>query len=92
MRTQPQSTPLAPARLHPALWALALPLRLIVFIYQKLISPLLQPACRYAPSCSAYAAEALALHGPFRGSWLAARRLLRCHPWAPGGIDPVPRV
>jgi putative membrane protein insertion efficiency factor len=76
---------------HPILWILALPLRLFIFLYQKLVSPLLPPSCRYYPSCSAYAAEALHRHGPFKGSLLAARRLLRCHPWAPGGVDTVPR-
>ena len=49
-----------------------------------------QPRCRYYPSCSTYAVGALRVHGPLRGSRLAARRLLRCHPWSPGGIDPVP--
>jgi uncharacterized protein len=49
-----------------------------------------QPRCRYYPSCSTYAVGALREHGPARGSWLAARRLLRCHPWSVGGIDPVP--
>ena len=78
-------------RPNPLLWLLALPLRLFVFAYQKLLSPLLAPSCRYWPSCSAYAAEALAQHGPFRGTLLSAKRLLRCHPWARGGIDPVPR-
>ena len=73
-----------------AMWLLALPLRLSVWLYQRLISPALPPACRYYPSCSRYAAEALAVHGAFTGSWLAARRLLRCHPWCEGGIDPVP--
>lgn len=48
------------------------------------------PVCRYAPSCSAYALEALQAHGTWRGSWLAARRLARCHPWAATGLDPVP--
>ena len=62
----------------------------LIRIYQWLISPLLPRACRFAPSCSEYAAEAIALHGAVRGGWLAARRLLRCHPWAPGGPDPVP--
>lgn len=58
--------------------------------YQRLISPLLPPACRFWPTCSQYAIESLAVHGPGRGSWLALRRLLRCHPFHPGGIDPVP--
>ncbi len=49
------------------------------------------PRCRFYPSCSAYALDALRLHGPFRGAWLAARRLLRCHPWNPGGVDHVPK-
>lgn len=58
--------------------------------YQLLVSPLLGPRCRFYPSCSAYAAEAIAVHGAVRGSYLGARRLLRCHPWNPGGLDPVP--
>lgn len=58
--------------------------------YQVSLSPLLPPSCRYFPSCSAYAVEALEKHGAIRGSWLAARRILRCHPFRPGGFDPVP--
>ena len=58
--------------------------------YQLVLSPLLGPTCRYYPSCSAYAVEALTVHGAIRGSWLAARRVLRCHPWSPGGVDHVP--
>ncbi len=62
----------------------------LVRLYQVFISPALPPACRYYPSCSQYAAESLLTHGALRGSWLALRRLLRCHPWALGGPDPVP--
>jgi putative membrane protein insertion efficiency factor len=58
--------------------------------YRKWISPVLPPACRFHPSCSAYAVEALTEHGALRGTWLALRRLLRCGPWHPGGLDPVP--
>ena len=58
--------------------------------YQLLLSPLLPPSCRYFPSCSAYALEALDRHGAIRGSWLAAKRIGRCHPFRPGGYDPVP--
>ena len=63
---------------------------LLVRLYQRAVSPLLPPACRFHPSCSSYAAGALERHGALRGSWLAARRLARCHPFHPGGIDPVP--
>ena len=62
----------------------------LVRAYQLLVSPLLGPTCRYYPSCSAYAVEALKVHGALKGSWLAGRRLLRCHPWSPGGVDHVP--
>jgi putative membrane protein insertion efficiency factor len=58
--------------------------------YQLAISPLLRPSCRFAPSCSEYAYESLVEHGALRGSWLAVRRLLRCHPFCAGGYDPVP--
>lgn len=63
---------------------------LLVRAYQRLLSPLLPPSCRFYPSCSAYAVEALRRHGALRGSWLTLRRLGRCHPFHPGGLDPVP--
>lgn len=59
-------------------------------LYRLVISPLYGNVCRYYPSCSAYALRAVEFHGAARGSWLAMRRLLRCHPWAAGGYDPVP--
>lgn len=62
----------------------------VVQAYRRLVSPLLGPRCRFAPSCSAYAVEALMTHGAARGSWLAVRRIGRCHPFHPGGHDPVP--
>jgi uncharacterized protein len=69
---------------------MSLVLRGLIRLYQLLISPLLLPRCRYLPSCSDYAAEAIATHGAATGSLLALRRLLRCHPWGSSGFDPVP--
>ncbi len=77
-RERPRPGPLA--------WVLLLP----VHVYRKVLSPLLPPTCRFYPSCSAYAVEALTVHGALRGGWLTLRRLLRCGPWHPGGLDPVP--
>jgi len=67
-------------------WLLILVLR----AYRRVISPLYGDVCRYYPSCSAYALHAVEAHGSLRGSWLAVRRLGRCHPWAEGGVDAVP--
>ena len=62
----------------------------VIRFYSRAISPALPPRCRFHPTCSAYAAEAIARHGAARGSWLALRRLVKCAPWHPGGADPVP--
>ena len=61
-----------------------------IHAYRLLVSPLLGPSCRYHPTCSAYASEAIERHGAWRGGRLALRRLMRCHPFRPGGYDPVP--
>jgi putative membrane protein insertion efficiency factor len=62
----------------------------LITLYQKIISPAFPPSCRFVPSCSQYAKEAITRHGIAKGSYLAARRLLRCHPFHAGGYDPVP--
>ena len=62
----------------------------LVRLYQLAISPWMPPACRFTPTCSAYAIDALREHGALRGLWLAARRIARCHPWGGFGYDPVP--
>lgn len=66
------------------------PFVVLIRFYQVCISPLKPPTCRFTPTCSAYALEALRKHGLFKGSWLAVRRILRCHPWGGSGYDPVP--
>jgi putative membrane protein insertion efficiency factor len=66
----------------PAIW--------LIRAYQLFVSPMRPPTCRFYPSCSAYALTAIQRFGVLRGSWLAARRLIRCHPWNPGGVDDVP--
>jgi len=63
----------------------------VIALYRRVLSPVLPPACRYTPSCSEYAAEAVQAHGALRGSWLALKRLGRCHPFGGHGYDPVPR-
>jgi putative membrane protein insertion efficiency factor len=63
---------------------------LLIRVYQRLVSPLIGPRCRFYPSCSQYAAEAIQKHGAIRGIALAHARLMRCHPWHPGGVDHVP--
>lgn len=63
---------------------------ILVAVYRAAVSPLIGPSCRFQPTCSTYALGALRRFGPLRGSWLALRRIARCHPWHPGGYDPVP--
>jgi len=75
-----------PGRLSPAGFVLVG----LLTVYRRFVSPLLGARCRFYPSCSAYALEAVQLHGAMKGSWLAVRRLSRCHPFHAGGIDPVP--
>lgn len=70
---------------------LAWPLLALVWLYRKLVSPMLGANCRFEPSCSAYAETALRRYGAFRGGWLALRRICRCHPWGGSGYDPVPQ-
>ena len=67
-------------------------LQVLIRVYQLLLSPLLPPSCRYLPSCSDYAVEAIGRHGALVGVGLAARRLVRCHPWGGSGYDPVPEL
>ena len=62
----------------------------LIKLYRLLLSPWLGNSCRFHPSCSHYAEQAIAQHGALRGSWLGLKRLGRCHPWHPGGLDPVP--
>ena len=74
-------------------YVLQLPRNILIGLirgYQRFISPALPPSCRFHPSCSEYTRQALARHGAVRGTWLGIRRLLRCHPFHPGGYDPVP--
>ncbi|WP_178984492.1 membrane protein insertion efficiency factor YidD [Winogradskyella helgolandensis] len=70
---------------------LAYPFLLLIKFYQLFISPLTPATCRYQPTCSHYAKEALEVHGFFKGGWLAIKRIFSCHPWGGSGFDPVPR-
>lgn len=72
--------------MSPAAWLL----RAFVLFYRWFISPILGPRCRFHPTCSEYALEALSAHGALKGGWLALRRIARCHPWGASGYDPVP--
>ena len=62
----------------------------LIKAYRRFISPLFPPSCRFQPTCSQYALEAISVYGTFKGSWLAIKRILRCHPFHPGGYDPIP--
>jgi len=75
---------------HSIRWALIKLLLLPVYFYKYAISPMTQASCRHVPSCSEYAVEALKIHGPIKGIYLATRRILKCHPWGTHGFDPVP--
>lgn len=76
----------------PALWKtiLTFPFIVLIKLYQWVISPMLGPRCRFTPTCSQYTLEAFEKHGPFKGFWLALKRISRCHPWGGQGYDPVP--
>lgn len=69
---------------------LSLLLLIPIYFYRRVISPLTPPSCRFTPTCSTYAVEAIKRHGPLKGLYLAVRRILRCHPWGGSGYDPVP--
>jgi putative membrane protein insertion efficiency factor len=69
---------------------LSLPFVFLVRVYQKVISPMLGPKCRYAPTCSEYTVQALKKHGLIKGGWLSIKRISSCHPWGGSGYDPVP--
>jgi putative membrane protein insertion efficiency factor len=85
---EPELGPHSTAHTHRSagMWLLRGPIR----FYQLAVSPMLPAACRYYPSCSNYAIEAIDKYGALKGGWLAIRRILRCHPFRPGGFDPVP--
>lgn len=72
------------------MWLIAQLLIGIIRIYKSVISPLLPPSCRYTPTCSTYSLQAIQKYGPFKGGWLAIKRITSCHPWGGHGHDPVP--
>ena len=84
-----------PSLRHFAASGISAAARTVLFVvigtYRVAVRPMVGPACRFAPSCSHYAEQAIRRHGPLAGTWLAARRVARCHPWNPGGYDPVPQ-
>lgn len=69
---------------------LSYPLLFLIYLYRFCISPITPPTCRYLPTCSEYALVAIKKYGPFKGGWLAIKRISRCHPWGGSGFDPVP--
>lgn len=90
--TSPEWVAQVRSALRPVGRVLAWPFIALIRVYQLVISPLTPPTCRYYPSCSSYALTALRRFGPLKGTWLAARRVLSCHPWAAGGVDYVPEA
>lgn len=76
--------------LRPIKWLMTWMLLLPIKFYQRCISPFTPPVCRFTPSCSHYAVEAIVKHGPVKGLWLAIKRIARCNPWGGSGYDPVP--
>ncbi len=86
----PAGEPAAEQELHGWRRAVAFPLELFIRLYRLLVSPLIGNVCRFYPTCSSYGLTAVRRYGLFRGSWLIGARLVRCHPWNPGGVDHVP--
>jgi uncharacterized protein len=89
-RPAPEQPPVPAPPAGPLRRLVRLPFVALIRVYQLVISPWTAPSCRYYPSCSQYALIAIERHGLLRGGWLALRRLGRCHPWTPGGVDHVP--
>lgn len=85
-KPMPSNKPARNPAAQAAVWLLSLPIK----VYRLCISPLFPPCCRFTPTCSQYALEALKKHGPIKGTWLAVKRIARCNPWGGSGYDPVP--